>query len=217
VAEVDKQPGALPLLQYALTELFEQPEARAAPQQPSLLLTHEAYAETGGVAGALARRAEEVYRRLSAEEQGAAQQLFLRLATLGEGVEDTRRRVLQAELEGLATIRTTMPSADGEFTRETSTSSLLAVMSAFGKYRLLTFDRDPISHGPTVEVAHEALLRAWPRLREWLAASRASVRLQRQLAAAALEWESSQHDPVSCSARHDWPNLRPWPVLARWG
>jgi WD40 repeat protein len=69
-----------------------------------------------------------------------------------------------------------------------------AVIEAFGRSRLLTFDRDPLTRGPTAEVAHEALLREWPRLREWLAASRADVRLQRQLAHAAHEWDSANRD-----------------------
>ncbi|MBI1880098.1 MAG: hypothetical protein HYR94_18075, partial [Chloroflexi bacterium] len=68
------------------------------------------------------------------------------------------------------------------------------VIDLFGKHRLLTFDRDPITRGPTVEVAHEALLREWGRLREWLDASRADIRLQRLLASAAAEWIEANQD-----------------------
>ena len=85
VAEVNYQAGALPLLQYALTELFEQRKGR--------LLTREAYDAIGGTVGALARRADEVYLDFDQASQEAARQMFLRLVTLGEGVEDTRRRV----------------------------------------------------------------------------------------------------------------------------
>src|SRR5262249_15314474 len=60
--------------------------------------------------------------------------------------------------------------------------------------RLLTFDRDPITRGATVEVAHEALIRVWGRLREWLDASRTALRVQRQLGAAAAEWERAERD-----------------------
>src|SRR5262245_63987631 len=67
-------------------------------------------------------------------------------------------------------------------------SAMDSVIARYGRARLLSFDRDPISRGPTVEVAHEALLREWGRLRAWLDASRADVRLQRQLAVAASEW-----------------------------
>src|SRR5208337_2068826 len=123
--------------------------------------------------------AEEVYRRLSLPDQQLARQVFLRLATLGEGVgdgtlsPDTRRRVLRTELE-------TLSGAAGQ-----AGASLNTVIEAFGQNRLLAFHRDPVTRGPTVEVAHEALLREWPRLRDWLSASRSDVRLQRQLAVAA--------------------------------
>ena len=93
VTDVVDQPGALPLLQYGLTELFERREGR--------MLTSKAYQAIGGVLGALGRRAEEVYEGLDEMVKNAARQLFLRLVALGEGTEDTRRRVLRAELEGL--------------------------------------------------------------------------------------------------------------------
>ena len=90
-ADVIEQPGALPLLQYALTELYEHREDHA--------LTKSAYQTVGGVKGALGRRAEEVYATLDETSQALAKQIFLRLVTLGEGVEDTRRRVARSELE----------------------------------------------------------------------------------------------------------------------
>jgi hypothetical protein len=95
VRDVGDQPGTLPLLQYALTELFEQREGR--------VLTLSAYQDSGGVKGALGRRAEEIYESLDEEAQSLTRQVFLRLVTLGEGIEDTRRRVPQSELEALDT------------------------------------------------------------------------------------------------------------------
>ena len=68
------------------------------------------------------------------------------------------------------------------------------LIDLFGQYRLLTHDRDPVTRGPTVEVAHEALLREWPRLREWLDESRADVRLQRLLAAETAAWQEADQD-----------------------
>ena len=184
------QPGALPLLQYALTELFEKRDGN--------LLTKNAYQAIGGVLGALGRRAEEVYRGLSETDRATARQLFLRLVTLGEGTEDTRRRVLRAELIAL----TPDPSPTGEGSAVSPSpmgegrgeGRISSVVDSFGKHRLLTFDRDPLTRGPTVEVAHEALLREWPRLREWLNDSRADVRLQRQLALAAHDWQNANRD-----------------------
>lgn len=176
VADVAEQPGALPLLQYALTELFEKRHGRT--------LTHQVYREIGGALGALARRAEELYVGFDDHSREQTRQLFLRLVTLGEGTEDTRRRVLLSEVE-------TLFNSEGIQAAMTADNSPLAL---YGRYRLLTFDRDPASRAPTVEVAHEALLREWPRLRSWLADGRDDIRQQRLLAAAAAEWQTANQD-----------------------
>lgn len=171
VADVVDRPGALPLLQYALTELFE----RRTDGEMSL----ERYREIGGVAGALARRAEELYAAFDEKQRDACRQLLLRLVSLGEGREDTRRRVRLSELDSL----------------ETDSSAMRSVTSSFGEHRLLSFDRDPVSREPTVEVAHEALLRAWTRLRRWIDAARDDVRTHERLAGATSEWETGGRDP----------------------
>jgi WD40 repeat protein/serine/threonine protein kinase len=170
VADVKEQPGALPLLQYALTELYERREGRA--------LTLSAYNDIGGTMGALARRADELYAGLGKDGQEAARQIFLRLVTLGEGTEDTRRRVFQSELVSIGKDRDTLEM----------------VLDAFGRYRLLTFDNDPQTRQSTVEVAHEALIRQWGRLRDWLSASREGLRLQRRVSSAAQDWQEAGHD-----------------------
>ncbi|MFO7661096.1 MAG: protein kinase, partial [Chloroflexota bacterium] len=169
-ADVTDQPGTLPLMQYALTELFE--------QRTNATMTNKAYRAIGGVSGALGRRAGEIYKRLNAAGQVAARQIFLRLVTLGEGVEDTRRRALRAELEALE-----IPGAD-----------VGMIINTFGQYRLLSFDRDPATRGPTVEVAHEALLREWDELGGWLDECRADVRMQRLLASEAVAWQAAGQD-----------------------
>lgn len=171
IEDVHYQPGALPLLQYALTELFEHRDGH--------LLTHEAYQEIGRAVGALAKRAEEVYQEMDENARTIIRQMFLRLVTLGEGVEDTRRRVPRAELLAL----TSKPDEMDE------------VIDTYAAYRLLSLDHDPATRRSTVEVAHEALLREWERLREWLNESRADIRLQRQLSASAKEWQAADHDP----------------------
>jgi WD40 repeat protein/class 3 adenylate cyclase len=170
VKDVGEQPGALPLLQYALTELFDKRAGR--------ILTLETYRDTGGVLGALSRRAEEIFSGLSTDEQALARQLFLRLVTLGEGNEDTRRRVRLVELGSIS-------AEPGQIEK---------LVDEFGRHRLLTYDRDPLTGGRTVEVAHEALIRTWPRLHEWLDVSRVNLRIHRQLLAAATEWEASGRD-----------------------
>jgi WD40 repeat protein len=175
VEEVATRPGALPLLQYALTELFAQRKGR--------LLTLAGYRAQGGLRGALARRADAIYESLDAESQEAARQLFLRLVIPGEGVEDTRRR---ARLSEFSTAHATDLHALRGFDQ---------ALEQFGAARLLTFDRDPLTRQPTVEVAHEALIRSWGRLRNWIDTGREQLRLQRAIASAAAEWRANERDP----------------------
>ncbi len=87
IADVAHQPGSLPFLQYALTELVEDRQGPA--------MTSAAYREMGGIAGAVSSRAERIFAASSSAEQLATRQVFLRLVTLGEGREDTRRRVAE--------------------------------------------------------------------------------------------------------------------------
>ncbi len=171
IRDVGEQPGTLPLLQYALTELFERRESN--------LLTLAVYQQAGGLLGAVSRRAEDLYASLTLAEQEVVRQVFLRLIVLGEGQEDTRRRVRLSELRSL----------------DVPSEMLEGVLELFGTARLLTFDRDAATGEGTVEVAHEALLRTWERLRGWLEHDRANLRLHRQLADATAEWEQSGRDP----------------------
>lgn len=192
VADMVEQPGALPLLQYALTEIFEQ---RAGNQ-----LTLDNYRAVGGVRRVLERRAEETFAGLSRAGKIAARQVFLRLVTLGEGVSaeglpvpDARRRVLRSELEAIAL--DSLPLSSDPASPEIRTSAALSeVLDAFGKARLLFFDRDALARSPTVEIAHEALLNEWGRLREWLEEGRQDVRMQRALGRAASEWAGAGGD-----------------------
>lgn len=169
VADLREQPGALPLLQFALTELYERRDQKT--------LTQRAYREIGGVAGALVRRADELYASLDAQAQRITRQLFLRLVILGDGAEDTRRRLMRQEILSIG-----------------DKGQVSAILDLFGKYRLLTFDNDPKTRAPTVEIAHEALIRQWRRLREWLTSSRDDLRVQQRLGLSAAEWLRSGRD-----------------------
>jgi hypothetical protein len=180
-------------------------------------LTLAAYRESGGVRGALARRADEIYGALDTAKQEAARQLFLRLITLGEGVEDTRRCTIRTELttltkdEGRRT--DDKPLATGDGAEHSSfvlgpSSAIDKVIDVYGHARLLSFDRDPVTRAPTVEVAHEALLREWGRLRAWLDASRADIRMQRLLAAAAADWSGAERDPSYLLSGRGWSSSR---------
>jgi WD40 repeat protein/DNA-binding SARP family transcriptional activator len=171
IADVAHQPGALPLLQYALTELFE--------HRDDDRLTLAAYREIGGIAGALSARADRIYESTDPHGRRATKQVFLRLVTLGEGRQDTRRRVPRGELDAL----------------DVDQEAIDTTVETFGRHRLLTFDREPSTRESTVEIAHEALLSAWERLRTWIDDAREDLRHERGLARAAAEWRGSGGDP----------------------
>ena len=178
VADVEGQPGALPLLSTALLELWQQEVA----WQPagSRAMRYLPYRSAGGVQGAVARLAEAAYTRLAPEQQLAAKRLLLRLA--GDG--DVRQRVPRSELA----------TADD-------------VIAALAADRLVTVDEDH------VEVAHEALLREWPRLVEWLDEDAEGRRLHRHLTVAAVDWDASGRDAADLyrgsrlAAASEWANL----------
>ncbi len=171
IADIHEQPGALPLLQYALTELFA--------ARTSDVLTLEGYLATGGVVGALGRRAEELYAHLDSRAQATCRQVFLRLVSVDPAAQDTRRRVRRRELRQL----------------ELDAEALDEILARFGEYRLLSFDREPLTRTPTVEVAHEAILTQWDRLRTWIEEQREDLLLHRRLAEAVEEWQDARHDP----------------------
>jgi hypothetical protein len=170
-AEVEGQPGMLPLVQYAMTDLFE--------RRDGIRITTRGYEASGGVRGPLRTRPEAIYRDLSAEGQQAARQVFLHLVALGEDGQGSRRRVSRSDLTSIVGYE----------------HSARIVIDAFGDARLLSFDRHPVMRTPTVEIAHDALLREWSRLRGWIDDYRSDVRLHQRLAHATADWVSSDRDP----------------------
>ncbi|MEM7034240.1 MAG: WD40 repeat domain-containing protein [Chloroflexota bacterium] len=185
VADLSDQPGALPLLQYALTELFEQREGRQ--------LTLAAYQAIGGVSGALTQRADDLYANLAGQEQQAVRQLFLRLVAVRDGVGDARRRVSRLELMQVA--KTMPPAHDTLTTHQPDTKLVETVLDAFSRYRLLTLDHDATLGHPTVEIAHESLIEKWTRLQSWLQRSRDDLRIHRRLLTLAEEWNGAERHP----------------------
>lgn len=171
IADMSDQPGALPLLQYVLTELFD--------RRSGGTLTLEEYRALGGLRGVLARRAEDVFESLDERGRDVALQVFLRLVRLGEDAMHSRHRVPVHELTSLGL----------------DPVALSEVLNGFERQRLLTFDRDPASGAATVEVAHEALLGEWERLAGWIDGHRVDLRRQASFALAAEEWVSSGRDP----------------------
>jgi TPR repeat protein/energy-coupling factor transporter ATP-binding protein EcfA2 len=157
--EAGDDEGTLPLLQYALKETWALRKGNT--------ITGDSYARSGGVREAIRITAERAFEALSAEEQRAARQLFLRLVTPGEGKEDTRAR---AE----------MPLEPAQ----------LKIVEQFAgtRTRLLVTGSD-LTRRPTVEVAHEALIRTWPRLRRWIDANREKLRARAAALQAKADWE----------------------------
>ena len=150
--------GRLPLLAHALRTTWQQRHGH--------MLTVDGYRTTGGIHRAVATTAEGVFTGLDPAGQHEARTLFLRLIKIGDGTEDTRRRVARTDL-----LQGRHPS------------SVSPVVDAFTQGRLLTRDRD------TVEITHEALLRAWPRLRQWIDSDRAGNLIRQELEEATAVWD----------------------------
>ncbi len=167
VADAADRPGTLPLLEFALTELFD--------QRTGASLTLDGYRALGGIRGVLSRSAEALYGALTDDERQVAMQVFLRLVQLGHGTTESRRRLPLADLTEL----------------DVDPVALSSVLDAFGRRRLLSFDREPASGQATVEVAHESLFREWDRLAGWIDRHRAALRRYETFTAAADEWEAS--------------------------
>jgi DNA-binding SARP family transcriptional activator/WD40 repeat protein len=169
--EAESQPGALPLVQHTLSELFN--------ARTTNTITLADLDELGGISGAIGRRAEQLYQSFDDRGRAAAEATFLRLVSVSEEHGDTRRRIRRTELDqaGIAS------------------DDLDAVLGEYGRHRLLTFDRDPASRTPTVELAHEALLTEWPRYARWIDDAREDLLARRQVESASREWINAGRDP----------------------
>jgi WD40 repeat protein/DNA-binding SARP family transcriptional activator len=181
--DVGDEPGALPLLSHALLETWKRRSGHT--------LTLKGYADAGGVHGAIAHTAESMYQNLLPEEQTIARDIFLRLTELGEGTEDTRRRTSFDEL---------MSSAE-------NADEVRAVLNILAHARLVTLSEN------SAEVAHEALIREWPTLREWLTHDREGLRLHRHLTEAAYEWELLGRDSGALYRGAHLSQAREWAAL----
>ncbi|MFB2917599.1 hypothetical protein [Aerosakkonema funiforme] len=161
--DVESEPGNLPLLEFALTELWKRRKGRE--------LTHAAYEEIGEVKGALARHANEKYRNLTDDEKKKVQRIFIQLVRPGEETEDTRRLATKAEL--------------GE--------ASWGLVKKLADARLVVTSRNP-ENQETAEVVHEALIRNWSQLREWMEIDRSFRTWQEQLRIRIEQWKQTQRD-----------------------
>lgn len=180
------EPGSLALMAYALNELY------LACKRDGRF-THAAYEALGGVQGAISTRAETVYTGLDKDAQGALPDVFRELVEVNEQGEPTRR---------YAPLNTV--------TRTEAAAKLVKELTKPEVWLLVT-SRDS-SDEPQVEVAHEALLRSWPRLATWIESTRDDLWLLRQVKQAAAEWDRNERQ-----AAYLWPDERLKPVYAMRG
>ncbi|MGW1377467.1 nSTAND1 domain-containing NTPase [Streptomyces sp. NPDC002446] len=167
VEEVAEEPGGLPLLSHALLETWRRRRGRT--------LTTGAYEAAGGLHGAIAQTAEDLYAELSPDQRGVARRILLRLITPGQGAPDTRCPVDRSVL-----------GSPGTDAGETG-----AVLERLARARLITLDEE------TADLAHEALITAWPRLRGWLDEDRERLLLHHRLRQDARSWEELDRDSGS--------------------
>jgi WD40 repeat protein/transcriptional regulator with XRE-family HTH domain len=166
--DVGHEPGALPLLAHALFETWQRRHGRT--------LTLSGYNSSGGVRGAIAETAEAVFTdQFSHEQQTIARRIFICLTELGDktATGDTRRQATFKEL--------ILNPEDADVTQ--------AILKTLADARLITISEN------SVQVAHEALIREWPRLQAWLEDNREGLRLHRQLTLATQEWLAAEREP----------------------
>ena len=163
----------LPLLEHALLELYE--------RRRGGLLTRSAYDEIGGIEGALAKRAEGEYLALDHARRELLRKMFvLCLIHPGEGAEDTRRRATRDELESIG--------GTG------ASNTVRELIERWTHARLLTGTRDEARGKEMIDVAHEALIRRWVRIGEWMIEGRETAQLLNRLRQNARTWQDAGRD-----------------------
>jgi energy-coupling factor transporter ATP-binding protein EcfA2 len=165
------EPAALPLLQFTLLKLWEHRERN--------WVTWEAYRRLGGGRLALARSADEFYESLIPEDQTTARRILLRMVRPGEGLEVTSNRIRREALYRAGEAR----------------DRINRVLDKLVQARLVHLVAGDTPEDAQVEVAHEALVRNWPRLVDWLEDERETMRRRLRLTAAAEQWEAVGRDP----------------------
>ena len=169
--DLGNEPGALPLLSHALLETWKRRRGR--------VLTLSGYVASGGVHGAIAQTAETVFRqRLTSEQQPIARMIFIKLAEMGKGSLDTRRRATFSEL----------------ITRSIDITTIEVVLAILTDARLVTIGTMEPGETRVVEVSHEALIREWTTLRDWLNENREDLILHRQLTEDTNDWLKLNRD-----------------------
>ena len=179
--DVRKQPGSLPLLQYALKELFERRDGRR--------LTTQAYEQIGGIQRALAQHAEDIYKTLEPMKQALMRRVLLRLVEISESGEVTRRRVVLDDLHFRD-----IPDEQVKEIIDLMTASGSRLLIANRQIRIASEDSDADEPQIWIEVGHEALFREWDRFKGWVSENLESLRLSSELSQTAHDWQQSGKD-----------------------
>ncbi|MFI5776468.1 AAA family ATPase [Nocardia sp. NPDC051570] len=164
-ADLGSMGAGLPLLSYALRQTWI--------RRQNSTLTLAGYQASGGIRDAVTQQADLAYASLDADGRRAARQLLLRMVHIGSDTEDTRRTVDLDEL----------PREHPD-----ETAAVQAACDSFSSKRLLVLD------GGTARITHDALLRAWPRLRRWIDEDRRGLLIRQQLAEDVAVWRRTDHD-----------------------
>ncbi|RWX49483.1 hypothetical protein VU00_12481, partial [Candidatus Electrothrix marina] len=151
IRDVGKEPGSLPLLEFCLTQLWERQECRR--------ISHDAYKAIGGVQQALAKHADAVYTEFTESEREQLRHIFLKLVRPGQGTEDTRQVATVGQIQ----------------------AEYRELITRLADKRLIVTGRDEERGEETVEVVHEALIRRWRTLRQWVEEERGHLILREQV------------------------------------
>ena len=175
IADMKGEPGALPLMQFALKDLFD---AQPHKKGDVVKLTLSAYTDRGGIQEALERYANTTFAQFDDRQQEIARVVFSHLIEVGRGTLDTRRTATYDEL----------------ITAEVDRDSTVTVINTLADARLVTTDTTE-NHQRTLAVAHEKLIEAWPWLRRLVNENREAIALQNEVADDAAEWDRNGRDP----------------------
>ncbi len=192
LTSIAKEPGGLPLLQFCLEELWK--------KQVDYTLNYNAYKELGEVKGALATYAEHVFKDLTKLEQEQVRKIFLQLVNPGQGMEDTRRIALVDDILAI--------NSDSN-----DTDQMKDFIHFLADKRLIVTGTNEVEK-QTLEIVHEALIREWARLKEWIDADREFRVWQEKVRYAVAEWESEGRDDGlllhgnNCFVAEEWMSER---------
>lgn len=172
INEMKGEPGALPLMQFALKDLFDSQQEKSGV----IALTLNDYLQRGGIHKALERHADDSFSKLSKNEQELARSIFSGLIEIGRGTQDTRRTALFDEL---------VPA-------NTKAEDVEAIVQKLADARLITTDE--AAGKDTVMISHEKLIDAWPWLKKLVNENRDVIALQNEITDDAKEWDEHKHD-----------------------